>query len=465
MNVFENGRSIDLMSVLDNKEWRSHYQERLKIQYPTAIIVSIKLNIPGPIKSSPLLKDSYNFGLRDIKQCLKQFKIVYERFFIENTTGPEGFLAVLGDLKAVKLATISFEETSTIGRLFDIDIMAEQNEQQLSRRSLGYRARTCFICDKDAKTCIKQGVHTLESGYDAINKICTIYMKKQITISKQSQDQIVRAAMTALLYEVSLNPKPGLVDPVSNGAHSDMTVFTFIDSSLSLQQYFNEAYAISHDFSGDDLTVMFETLRQLGVRAEAKMCGATHGVNTHKGAIFSLGILISAIAYGTRIGGVTVNDLQKIITKMTVDLVQHDFKNLYKKKQKLTAGEQQYQQYRLPGIRGEAAAGFPIVMDMALPFLLKSVGSTSQRLLDTLMKIASSIVDTNLIKRAGSPDILTELKQWSATYFELGGSQTSAGITYLKKLDVEFVQRHLSIGGTADNLISTVFLARLVGGI
>ena len=81
------------------------------------------------------------------------------------------------------------------------------------------------------------------------------------------------------------------------------------------------------------------------------------------------------------------------------------------------------------------------------------------------MKIASSIVDTNLIKRAGSPDILTELKQWSATYFELGGSQTSAGITYLKKLDVEFVQRHLSIGGTADNLISTVFLARLVGGI
>jgi len=465
MNVFANGQSVDLMTVLNNKEWRSHYQESLKIQYPTAIIISIKLNIPGPIKSSPLLKDSYHRGLRDIKHDLKQFETVHEQLFIERITGPEGFLAVLGDLKAVKLATISFEEKSIIGRLFDIDIMTEKDDQQLSRRRLGYPARTCLICDKDAKICIKQGAHTLESGYDAINKICTTYMKKQITIPKQSQDQIVRAAMTGLLYEVSLNPKPGLVDPVSNGAHSDMTVFTFIDSSLALQQYFNQAYVLAHDFSGDDLTVMFETLRQLGVHAEAEMFEATHDVNTHKGAIFSLGILISAIAYGTRVSGVTVDDLQKIITKMTAGLVQRDFKKLYEKKQKLTAGERQYQQYQLPGIRGEAAAGFPMVMDTALPFLLKSVGTTSQRLLDTLMKIAGSIVDTNLIKRAGSPEILKELNQWSTMYFSLGGSQTAAGITYLEKLDTEFVQRHLSIGGTADNLISTIFLARLVGGI
>ena len=80
------------------------------------------------------------------------------------------------------------------------------------------------------------------------------------------------------------------------------------------------------------------------------------------------------------------------------------------------------------------------------------------------MVIADNINDTNLIKRAGTIAIIPELKQWISHYFELGVSVTSEGLSYLYTLDEHFMTRNLSIGGAADNLILTTFLAKM-GGI
>jgi Triphosphoribosyl-dephospho-CoA synthetase len=100
------------------------------------------------------------------------------------------------------------------------------------------------------------------------------------------KDALVGDALRALLYEVSVNPKPGLVDPVSSGPHPDMDVFTFIDSSMSLRRYFSRCVEQGTTFQGDDLRALFLAIRPAGVEAEKAMFEATKGVNTHKGAIF-----------------------------------------------------------------------------------------------------------------------------------------------------------------------------------
>ena len=197
-------------------------------------------------------------------------------------------------------------------------------------------------------------------------------------------EEIAQNALKALLYEVVTNPKPGLVDPADVGSHPDMNVYMFIDSSLSLEKYFVQAAEIGFNFTGQDLRQMFELLRQAGIKAEKAMLAATNNVNTHKGAVFSLGLFVCACAYCQKHGG---NEFE-VIQMMTKGLVKHD---LGEKSE--TAGERQFLQYGKGGVRAEAEAGYPLVRSVALPFLAQTSGDLNTRLLDTLMEIVSEIED------------------------------------------------------------------------
>lgn len=285
-----------------------------------------------------------------------------------------------------------------------------------------------------------------------------------MTFEKQLTSKITENALKALLYEVSVTPKPGLVDPHGHGAHPDMTVFTFIDSSISLQSYFYQCVQVGLKFKNNDLKQLFKTIRPLGIRAEKDMFLATKGVNTHKGAIFSLGVLTTATSYllNHTKGDLTVDsndELIVIIKEMLSGLVDRDFDQIkHKSLEDLTAGEQQFLKYGKTGIRGEAQAGFPIVFDYAFPFLKKSKGTVNQRLLDTLMTIVSYSDDSNLIKRSGTANILNWTHNQIDRYFELGGSNTNRGMQFLNQLDESFTKDNLSLGGSADLLILTIFL-------
>ncbi|KZL38918.1 triphosphoribosyl-dephospho-CoA synthase [Secundilactobacillus collinoides] len=271
-----------------------------------------------------------------------------------------------------------------------------------------------------------------------------------------SQEAIVSAALRALLYEVTVNPKPGLVDPVSNGPHPDMNAFMFIDSAVSLRAYFEECARLGTAFTGHDLTALFAQIRPVGVQAEKTMFQATRNTNTHKGAIFSLGILVTAAAYQ---GDGTTNELMQIVRQMLTGLTKNDFVGLPDKPEaELTAGERQFLKYGIKGIRGESEAGYPTVMTYALPELRQSVGTINQRLLDVLLTIVRHSVDTNLVKRAKSDSIIDWAHDQADRYFEWGGSKTAEGMTFLHELNATFTERHLSLGGSADLLILTIFL-------
>lgn len=275
---------------------------------------------------------------------------------------------------------------------------------------------------------------------------------------EQTSAKLVNDAIRAMIYEVSVNPKPGLVDPVSSGPHPDMDVFLFIDSALSLHHYFEQSVDLGMSFDQDDLTLMFKRLRTFGIEAEKTMFEATNGINTHKGAVFSLGVLTCAEAYRIKHPQL---DLTTIVKRMLKGLTANDYdiKKLHAKPvDELTAGEKEFLRYGVKGIRGEAEAGYPTVMKIGVPALANSQGTTMQRLMDTLMHIVAQTEDTNLIKRAGRHDVIDEAHRQARHFLELGGTHTQAGCDYLDQLNQEYLIKNYSLGGSADLLILTIFI-------
>ncbi|MGQ5709483.1 triphosphoribosyl-dephospho-CoA synthase CitG [Lactobacillus sp. PSON] len=265
--------------------------------------------------------------------------------------------------------------------------------------------------------------------------------------------KIVNNALKALLYEVVTLPKPGLVDPADTGSHLDMDVFTFINSSLALQPYLEKAAEIGENFFEEDLTKMFISLRQVGIIAEKEMLQATNNVNTHKGAIFSLGIFVCARSYAKPRNLNTFI----VIKKMCHNLVRHDFAKL--NQHNATAGELQYLKYKLGGVRQLAEEGYPVVENISLPYLKNRPGTLNERLIDTLMVLATKIDDSTFIKRSGDAKKITWLHQASQQFLDKGGCQSREGLEYLHQLNVIFKQENYSIGGCADLLIVTIFMA------
>lgn len=284
---------------------------------------------------------------------------------------------------------------------------------------------------------------------------------------RYNPEQLADKAQAALLYEVMVQPKPGLVDPVDVGPHHDMNAFTFVDSAIALKPYLQEAGRLGVNFAGTDMTRLFNQLRAAGRRAERTMFAATRGVNTHKGAIFSLGIALGATGHWCKTHDYDTDGVRRLIKRMLVGLTKRDMGRVEGAgtEAELTAGERQYLRFHSTGARGEAEQGFPSVMEVGLPFLRDAQGTLNARLLDTLMTLAGHVEDTNLVKRAGNRDVLEWMRAQCDRYFELGGAGSAKGMEFLLELNKECVERNLSLGGCADLLILTIFFGLLEGVI
>ena len=267
-------------------------------------------------------------------------------------------------------------------------------------------------------------------------------MNKHHKISEQALE-ISSIAIKAVLYEASAAPKPGLVTPVSNGAHSDMDFFKFIDSACALIPFFCLFAQTGFDYS--DPKDIFERNRQIGICAEKAMFEATEGINTHKGMIFLMALACGAVAKIIN-EGLSIEDAPKIISAMTYDIVEKDFKDL-DKKENLSNGEKLYLKYRLKGVRGEAAAGLPAVFKHGLPFYNKYGDLTN-----TLLHIISVCEDTTIVHRH-SIEMMHYVRQRSL--------EVLRGDDHIKAIENEFIQKNISPGGSADLLALTVFFSEI----
>lgn len=271
-----------------------------------------------------------------------------------------------------------------------------------------------------------------------------------------NSDKIARLASYALIYEVSLSPKPGLVSLIDVGAHDDMDYMDFLKSSLVLYDYFKISYELGEKSKGED----FLELREYGKLYEDKMKAVTGGANTHKGIIFSLGLMVYASAIEMRKENFS---FEKVIDR--VAYLNRGISNELKIEKAETHGEKNYKKYGLKGIREEAEEGFKKAL-MGLDFLKEAEKKTNfdYALTGTLFYFMSLIEDSNIIKRGGLEG-LEFLKKTSSRVLENKLYENEDGMREIQKINEEYKRRNLSPGGCADFLILTLYFYLLEGNI
>lgn len=260
----------------------------------------------------------------------------------------------------------------------------------------------------------------------------------------------------AILLEVSTHPKPGLVTRLSNGAHKDMSIFTFMMSSAVLSKAFNDLQDIGQAHRGT-LAELFCKLRSYGVGAEAELLRVTKGVNTQRGILFAGGIVSAVSGYAMNMG-LSRDALLPLIKEMAAGLVARELKNL--DHAAMTAGEKLYYKYGITGIRGEVENGFPSVVNYGLPALEDAFdkGATiNDALVHTLISLMTVVEDSNVIWRTDY-DTLLEVQRIANNILSLGSVFTEKGRMAIAETERCFLQRRISPGGSADLLSVTITL-------
>lgn len=273
--------------------------------------------------------------------------------------------------------------------------------------------------------------------------------------------KIAQKALLALLYEVSASPKPGLVDRFNQGAHKDMDFFTFMDSSAALSNYFNDCVEEGVKFVGQHPKELFQSLRLLGIEAEKAMFEATGNVNTHKGLIFSLGIICAAASCcmsELNVEYLNTTIICEQVVRMTEGLSLRELTSL-NKNEGLTNGERLYKKYGLKGIRGEVENGFPTVQKYSLPVFKKLKSEKTLQINDilvqTLLHLMAVNEDTNIVARHNL-ETLEYVQQYTKKVLDAGGAFTERGLEMVYGMDREFIKKNISPGGSADLLAVTV---------
>lgn len=272
-------------------------------------------------------------------------------------------------------------------------------------------------------------------------------------------NDISTLAKKALIYEVLLTPKPGLVDRNNSGAHGDMDIYTFMDSILSFENYFYNCIKEGYLYNGDDYFEILNSIRPIGILAEDRMFKITGGINTHKGAIFIFGILNSAIGSLIREEKELSIDSISLRSSEISDKILDDFKLIHNKKTGLSYGESQFMKFGILGIRGEAKSGFPSIKSAYKIFteIIKLGYDEKVAMGESLIELMSILSDTNIIGRKGVEGI-NYLKDKAEIIKSFGGYKSETGILKLYDIDEEFIRNDISPGGCADLAAATLFL-------
>ncbi len=159
---------ITLQELLDSREKRAQKQRMLLDQHD-GVLVSVTLNIPGPVKDKPAYREALKVGMELLAEKISAEQILYreEKFL---STGAEGYLMITGmQPEEVKRVTVEIEDTTPLGRIFDMDVLSEKGS--ISRSNLGMPGRRCLLCGEAAKVCARSQSHPMELLLAEINRI------------------------------------------------------------------------------------------------------------------------------------------------------------------------------------------------------------------------------------------------------------------------------------------------------
>ncbi|MCC7326578.1 MAG: triphosphoribosyl-dephospho-CoA synthase [Burkholderiales bacterium] len=268
-------------------------------------------------------------------------------------------------------------------------------------------------------------------------------------------EEIDRFAVWALRREIRLYPKAGLVSLVDCGSHTDMDASTLQVSADVLAGYFFE---MAQAGAG---RASFRVLNAIGLSAERKMYDATQGINTHRGAIFSLGLLAAAA------GLCRTSAAQRCPFQICRTVERRWGPEILAARPSETSshGSIVQRKYGVCGAREEAAAGFPTIALHSLPAFLSAYERESSVETAGLHAFYASMAvldDSNVLYRGG-PESLKRVKTLAGDFLLRGGIFAADGFSRAVSIHGECVGKNLSPGGSADLLIATLFLAAEAG--
>ncbi|MBX8515767.1 triphosphoribosyl-dephospho-CoA synthase [Pseudomonas cichorii] len=270
-----------------------------------------------------------------------------------------------------------------------------------------------------------------------------------VTLSEHLAD----LAVEALIDEADLSPKPALVDRRGSGAHTDLHLGLMHASALSLWPAFKQMADAALEF-GEVGQPLREALGRLGREGETDMLRTTGGVNTHRGAIWALGLLVAAAALepeNCKPAAVCLRAAQLALIEDRHAIAQPSH------------GREVARRYGAMGAREQAQLGFPAVTRFGLPQLQHSraAGSGEQNArLDALLAIMTTLADTCVLHRSGMTG-LEAMQRGAQRVLDAGGSASLAGRRYLQELDQQLLSLNASPGGAADLLAACLFIDSL----
>lgn len=258
-------------------------------------------------------------------------------------------------------------------------------------------------------------------------------------------------AVQVLHAEAQLTPKPGLVDRRGPGSHTDMTLSLLRASAEALRPAFEDCARAARSLPlGAALRARIGAVGRAG---ETRMLQVAGGVNTHRGALWALGLLSAAAAAKADTAGIVG------FAAELAGLPDH----AAPPSDPRAHGRVARRRYGVAGAAGEARAGFPHVTAVALPALrhARARGATEQQArLDALLALMARVADTCLLHRGG-PAGLAAVQAGAAAVLAAGGTAAPAGRARLAALDEYAARAGLSPGGSADLLAAALFLDAL----
>ena len=490
-------QEITLSDILIAREERVSIQNALLSEFGVPVI-SFTMNIAGPVKRTALSHRAFLWGMEQLRLGFVQNRLTVPKEFSRSLpTGDEGYFAVDAPAETIKTLCVEIEESGQMGRLFDMDVIGPDGKK-LERGT----ERSCIVCGKPGRDCASRRLHTVEQLQDATRNVL------EPAFAFLDTRKLSELATKALLEEVSVTPKPGLVDRANHGSHRDMDYTSFQASAAALTPYWGACFregvraacrpdSVPGEANGpsaagkgtgpsaslrsaqDDSfetiapSATFAALRPLGKIAERAMLAATGGVNTHKGAVFTLGVLCGAIGrlWTAEDGFPDTEAILQEAAAMTRQTLEEELPAAHWN----TAGEGLYRTYGVRGIRGEVADGLPAVQTISLPVfrqLLEEGLDRNHAAAVTLLHLIAKVEDTNLLHRGG-PDGAAWAAQAAAALLKPSSEAKGDDLPCLSRhaniptpeqiarLDQQFIARNLSPGGCADLLAVTLFLDSL----
>lgn len=444
---------FDLNNFLELREKRVELQNSLIKKYSLPL-VAVRTNYPGENKLEPLSLSIVDIAAEEMEEYFSE-KIVYKEI-LKNLEGKIYLFIIDEKAENIKESTIYFEENHILGRCLDIDVY-DIDGNGLSRSQFGYKKRKCLICDNIAFICGRSMKHSHQEIKNVLMKKYIEYnnyvIKKEKTIKKLGD-----IAVEAMIFEAATAPSFGLVSPLTQGSHDDMDFFTFLKSSFAIKEGFEKMARISYSYL--TLEKAFLRTRKIGIETEKIMFEATENINTHKGMIFLLGIVVVTTAR-VLYEGASFNDIQPMIKNMCKDILK-DFENI-KNKTDLTHGEKLYKNYGFTGVRGEVREGLDIIFNGSLNILedsLKKNSDINLAFLQTLIFLIGKVMDSTIVHRHDI-HMLRRVKREAEEFFAAGGIYSELGRQTAENMEKTYIKERISPGGSADLLAVTIFLYKL----